>query len=1328
MLAYLLKKFYILCAVVVIALAVLVQSGRSLFPLLSNYERELTEYLSEVLELTVSVERLHAQWQELTPSVTLHDLNVGDTQGNPLLQAERVELRLNLVSSALERRLAWDKVVVHRPQLSLSQGGDGYWGLPEFVTEGETELASEPLAPDDLLRLFELGTRVELLEARIDLAFANGHQQTFAAPYLLLEHQDAFHRLSLQVDLQGRDRALVAILEGHGDPRDPQNFRTEGYLSLRDFPTLEPLTTIGGILMGESKHQDWYRDGNMNASLWFSSQDDGGGYDWVGHLGLDDVALPVEELTLDSVSASISGEWRRSGRWRVALQDLSAQWRDRALEPLQVSVSTAGADAPIHWMVDHIDLRYWATLADQLGLLGKGRLQEVVNTLNPTGEVRHLQLTIPPSDWRDWELMAELGNVAVEPWQGVPGLTGVTGFVEASQRRGHIDLDSRNGFSMFFAKTYDAPLSYQSARGQVAWHLRPDDNQIYVNSGPLSLRGAGESATGSMWLALPWERNTGDIDLYLDIHGEELSANVYGKYLPKVVPKTLTEWLSRSLGEDNPGAARSAHFVFRGTLNAPDRPLMRNYQLALDMSGADLNYHPDWPALSNLSGQLLLDNNRLDAQVERARLYQNSTLEGARIQVRDNRAGEGLLLSIDGQLNALASDGLALLRQGYLRRYVGDNMDAWSVQGTIDAELALDIPLQEGQPGAAQEVTMALNLPRLTMNELNLSVRNIRGPLRYDSEQGLSSRQLTGELFGEPLELAIASRSETDQAVTAIDLNGRASGRQLADWAQRPALRFIEGTVAFDGLLELSHYREPRPDQDQRLAALTFTSDLQGVALNLPAPIGKTAEETRRLALSVILGRQSAHAEVHYNDQVQAQAHIDMAHQRLQRAAIGIGRPAQLPRAPGLLLTGELETLDTDGWQQALQRYQAWSEAQSPQASAREIPASVPVRAELTLERFPVGPLELQDLTLGAVSTERGWQLSFRNSELSGELDWHREGPLALHLERLALPEAVLQTALRGGADGAPSDAFDPRALPETQVVIDALSVAGEDYGQWQFRLAPSEQGLIVDQLEGQLRGLTVTGQDEGGAQLLWSVTPSLPEHTYLAASLRAGNLAEVMQSWGQSDIIESESATYQVNVNWPGGPQDFDLDALAGDVQFNISSGRFKRNPATGSDGILRLFAVLNFDSLARRLRLDFSDLYQSGLAYDSIEGRMTFEQGQLTFSEPVLVRSPSSRLQLSGRANLADETLDTRLIATLPVAGNLTFLTAVAAGLPAAAGVFLVSKLFEKQVDQATSISYTIRGDWDDPTVKFDRMFEGSAGQNVNDDSAEPQTPEEP
>ena len=44
---------------------------------------------------------------------------------------------------------------------------------------------------------------------------------------------------------------------------------------------------------------------------------------------------------------------------------------------------------------------------------------------------------------------------------------------------------------------------------------------------------------------------------------------------------------------------------------------------------------------------------------------------------------------------------------------------------------------------------------------------------------------------------------------------------------------------------------------------------------------------------------------------------------------------------------------------------------------------------------------------------------------------------------------------------------------------------------------------------------------------------------------------------------------------------------------------------------------------------------------------------------------------------------------------------------GLPAALGVYVTSKLVEKQVDRISSISYELSGSWDDVEVAVDKIF---------------------
>ena len=64
--------------------------------------------------------------------------------------------------------------------------------------------------------------------------------------------------------------------------------------------------------------------------------------------------------------------------------------------------------------------------------------------------------------------------------------------------------------------------------------------------------------------------------------------------------------------------------------------------------------------------------------------------------------------------------------------------------------------------------------------------------------------------------------------------------------------------------------------------------------------------------------------------------------------------------------------------------------------------------------------------------------------------------------------------------------------------------------------------------------------------------------------------------------------------------------------------------------------------------------------------------------------------------------------LVATLPVVSNLPWIAALAGGLPTAAGVYVASKIFQEQVDRLSSAKYSVKGDWNNPELKFDRVFD--------------------
>jgi uncharacterized protein YhdP len=103
------------------------------------------------------------------------------------------------------------------------------------------------------------------------------------------------------------------------------------------------------------------------------------------------------------------------------------------------------------------------------------------------------------------------------------------------------------------------------------------------------------------------------------------------------------------------------------------------------------------------------------------------------------------------------------------------------------------------------------------------------------------------------------------------------------------------------------------------------------------------------------------------------------------------------------------------------------------------------------------------------------------------------------------------------------------------------------------------------------------------------------------------------------------------------------------------------------------------------------------------------------------------ASGFRFNGVAEVESRSLDGELVVTLPVANNLPWVAALTAGLPVAAGVFVLSKLFENQFNRLTSAVYAASGTWDDPRVTFDRVFDDTDA-DANGSAVVPQLPPPP
>ncbi|MEC8443054.1 MAG: AsmA-like C-terminal region-containing protein, partial [Pseudomonadota bacterium] len=210
-----------------------------------------------------------------------------------------------------------------------------------------------------------------------------------------------------------------------------------------------------------------------------------------------------------------------------------------------------------------------------------------------------------------------------------------------------------------------------------------------------------------------------------------------------------------------------------------------------------------------------------------------------------------------------------------------------------------------------------------------------------------------------------------------------------------------------------------------------------------------------------------------------------------------------------------------------------------------------------------------------------------------------------------------------------------------------------------------------------------------------------------------ADNVAKVQQAFRLQPVVEGRDLKSQVALSWLGSPAGFNTRTLDGDVTLRISKGKVNAEGAAA----LKAFGALNFNSLFRRLRLDFSDLVGSGMAFDVMKGSAHIEQGMFTFTEPLTVDGPGGKFLTSGSSDLNLETLDMKLAVTFPVTGTLP-LVAVIAGFapPVAASIYVTERLIGDELERFTSASYSITGTWTEPQAKLNKAFDNSVEGKTN------------
>ncbi|MBB3047121.1 uncharacterized protein (TIGR02099 family) [Litorivivens lipolytica] len=1252
------RSCWALAVSVLVLLALYASAGRYFIEFLPDYSDELVTLVKERAGADLSLERPIAGWTGLSPILDVQSLDLS-RDGLPAVTLTGAHVKLGLISGLITRgsvdvlELRADQVDLH-----LHEDDAGKWTFA-----GQPLVGSEPANLD--LTSILMGIReAEVKAVSVVLHYASGDDAHLWGQRLRLAGDSGFRRLKAGLGIEG-SRPTRLIVELNGDPRDT-DFQLDAYLKLENssFSTLAPLL---GYYQPLAELEG-------NGELWFALNGDRQAR-WQGRLEVPKLSLgKLWESHQDVTSAGLNFAGRViDGQARTWFSQLDFYWEEQYVDwsGLQLSFAPEAADR-LRIVLPSLDFAL-----TQKRLINSGaipvNLAEVLADLAPQGRIKNLQVDIPLADPKTARLSGELSAVVLESWRNAPSVRGLSGYIEANASGGELTIDS-NRFLLGLPSVYENPLELASLATRLQWQITED--VLRIRSGLIQARDGDSRVGGKISLTLPLKANSAiEPEMALLVGLSDADVSQREQYLPSALGDGLKQWMDESIVR---GRIESAGFLFSGSLKNPDE---RRIQLALDGRGFALEYHPDWPGLAKADVDLLLDGDEVTVRAESAQIYKDIVLSDIDVAIGLDKTDD-VWLAVKAKAAAPLPSALRVVRESALRNQVGSTFDEWAGRGSVEAVLDLNIPLTPNREPVAR-VHANIDAKQVELQNLRLKLEDLRGPLVFDSSTGLNGRDIQATVFGKAAQINVIQNPGKPVLVNA---KGRADVTSVRDWLQQPLIGFAQGEAAYNVDISVGEDR----------AHLKASSDLFGVAIDLPHPLGKPMQESRLLELDIPLNRQPLEIDVTIDRLGRLLLGFDDS-QAFSGGSFAIGNHSIPPPPRGLfMVVGELPSADLNAWLAVMDRFQRMGSKEGGQP--------LPIVVEnVKVEAFDALGNVWESVLLNAHNGIEGrspWQFLIAAPRLEGKVIVPADGPLQIDLVRLQLPSAP------SPAEGEKVSLLanvQPSLLPELDFSVQQLTVGDAHWGSLAFAMRRREQGVLLQDLRGNIRGLRL---GEGRPMELEWLRTEAGDSTRLNGRLAVADIGSVLQSWDFERVMESRSGEAELALSWPDTPDLFSPNIVSGSTSLSFNNGRFLRGSDAAS-GTLRMVGLLNFANVIRRLQFDFKDIFEKGIHYDRIRGRMQFDDGLMRLPGGMEIEGPSSTFKISGSLDFNTDLTDMELLATLPLGSNLPWVAAFVAGLPAAAGVYIASKVFEEQVDKASTLVYSVKGPWQNPELEFVRMF---------------------
>ena len=196
---------------------------------------------------------------------------------------------------------------------------------------------------------------------------------------------------------------------------------------------------------------------------------------------------------------------------------------------------------------------------------------------------------------------------------------------------------------------------------------------------------------------------------------------------------------------------------------------------------------------------------------------------------------------------------------------------------------------------------------------------------------------------------------------------------------------------------------------------------------------------------------------------------------------------------------------------------------------------------------------------------------------------------------------------------------------------------------------------------------------------------------------LETDDLQSLMDKVGYTGLFGRAEGILSGQLAWAGNPLNFNLEDVYGDLYVDILDGKFIR----AEPGLGRLIGLFNLQSLSKRLKLDFGDVFSEGFSFDRVRGDINLESG-VAQTGNLRVLGTQATVFLEGFIDLGEKKQDLRVLVLPNFNAGLASLGYVLVNPAVGLGSFLAQYILRDPLQKILAFEYKISGDLHTPEVE--------------------------